>query len=127
MQACEFIGLPEAQLTLSQCVIYLALAPKSNAATTAIGAARREVQQGQLQRVPAHLRDSHYAGAKQLGHGGEYKYAHDYDEGIASQAYMDRDVRFFEPTDRGFELELQRRLKHARELLGRESAIRDDA
>ncbi len=127
MQACEFIGLPEAQLTLSQCVIYLALAPKSNAATTAIGAARREVQQGQLQRVPAHLRDSHYAGAKQLGHGKEYRYAHDYDEGIAPQAYMDRDVQFFAPTDRGFEVELQRRLQHARKLLGRDRTAEDDA
>jgi putative ATPase len=120
MQACEFIGLPEAQLTLSQCVIYLSLAPKSNSATSAIGAARKEVREGKLQPVPHHLRDSHYSGAKQMGIGAEYKYAHDYDEGIAPQQYMDRDVRFYGPTSRGFESEMTERLRRARRRLGRE-------
>ncbi len=119
MHACEFIGLPEAQLTLSQCVIYLALAPKSNSATSAISAARKEVREGKLQSVPKHLRDSHYQGAKQMGIGDAYKYAHDYADGIAAQSYMDHDLRFYEPTDRGFEVTLQERLAFARSRLGR--------
>ena len=69
MQACEFVGLPECQLTLAQAVTYLACAPKSNAATVAIGEARGDVREGRLLPVPVHLRDSHYAGAKRLGHG----------------------------------------------------------
>ena len=69
MQACEFVGLPECQLTLAQCVTYLACAPKSNAATVAIGEARADVREGRLLPVPVHLHDRHYAGAKRLGHG----------------------------------------------------------
>ena len=77
MQACEFVGLPECQLTLAQAVTYLACAPKSNAATVAIGEARHDVREGRLLPVPRHLQDSHYAGAKRLGHGEGYEYAHD--------------------------------------------------
>ena len=69
MQACEFVGLPECQLTLAQAVTYLACAPKSNASTVAIGQARRDVCERRLLPVPVHLRDSHYGGAQQLGHG----------------------------------------------------------
>ena len=67
--ACELVGLPECQLTLAQAVTYLACAPKSNAATVGIGEARRDVREGRLLPVPVHLRDSHYGGAKRLGHG----------------------------------------------------------
>ncbi|MDX1965078.1 MAG: replication-associated recombination protein A [Pirellulales bacterium] len=77
MHATEFIGLPECALTLSQAVCYLATAPKSNACTLAIGAAQRDVREGALIPVPVHLRDKHYAGAKRLGHGQGYQYAHD--------------------------------------------------
>jgi putative ATPase len=106
MQACEFVGLPECQLNLSQAVIYLALAPKSNSATTAIMAARHEVQEGTLIPVPIHLRDGHYAGSKQLGHGVGYQYSHDAPDGIASQDYLGVDRQFYHPTDRGAEREL---------------------
>ena len=106
MQACEFVGLPECQLNLSQAVIYLALAPKSNSATTAIMAARHEVQEGTLIPVPIHLRDGHYAGSKQLGHGVGYQYSHDAPDGIASQDYLGVDREFYHPTDRGAEREL---------------------
>ena len=106
MQACEFVGLPECQLNLSQAVIYLALAPKSNSATTAIMAARHEVQEGTLIPVPIHLRDGHYAGSKQLGHGVGYQYSHNAPDGIASQDYLGVDRQFYHPTDRGAEREL---------------------
>ena len=69
MQACEFVGLPECQLNLAQCVTYLACAPKSNAATVAIGEARQDIRHSRVLPVPVHLRDKHYQGAKKLGHG----------------------------------------------------------
>ena len=76
MQACEFVGLPECQLPLAQAVTYLACAPKSNAATVAIGEARQDIREGRVLPVPTHLRDSHYPGAKRLGHGEGYIYPH---------------------------------------------------
>src|SRR5207249_5148500 len=79
LQATEFVGLPEAQLALAQAVTYIACAPKSNAATLAIGAARKDVREGRTLAVPKHLRDSHYSGAKEFGHGTDYQYAHDYE------------------------------------------------
>ncbi|SRR6056297_415389 len=117
MQACEFVGLPECQLTLSQCVAYMACAPKSNAATTAIGTARRDVREGQIIPVPKHLRDGHYDGAKKIGHGEGYQYAHDEADGIAAQDYLGVDRTYYEPTNRGFEAELQTRLESIRRRL----------
>jgi putative ATPase len=117
MQACEFVGLPECQLTLSQATTYLALAPKSNAATSAIAAARREVREGRVLPVPRHLRDAHYGGAEQLGHGLGYQYAHDDPTGVVAQDYLGVDRRFYEPVARGFEAELRRRLDAIRERL----------
>ncbi len=110
MQACEFVGLPECQLTLSQTVAYLALAPKSNAATVAIGSARRDVRENQIVPVPKHLRDSHYSGASDLGHGEGYQYSHNSAAGVAAQDYLGVDRTYYEPVDRGFEAELQTRL-----------------
>jgi putative ATPase len=117
MQATEFIGLPECQLTLSQAVTYLACAPKSNAATTAIASARADIQQGRTVPVPRHLRDGHYAGAKQLGNGTDYEYSHDAEGGVASQDYLGVDREYYHPTDRGFERELAERLLVIREKL----------
>ncbi|TWT90886.1 Replication-associated recombination protein A [Pseudobythopirellula maris] len=117
MQACEFIGLPEAQLTLSQTVAYLACAPKSNAATVAIGEACRDVREGTLLPVPRHLRDGHYAGAKRLGHGEGYEYAHNAEGGVASQDYLGVERQYYRPVDRGFEKELAQRLQSIRERL----------
>ena len=114
MQACEFVGLPECQLPLAQAVAYLACAPKSNAATVAIGEARKDVTEGQLVPVPVHLRDRHYAGAKRLGHGEGYQYAHDAPDGIAAQDYLGVDREYYRPVDRGFERELAERLKTIR-------------
>jgi putative ATPase len=114
MQACEFVGLPECQLNLSQAVIYLALAPKSNSATTAIMAARKEVQHGNLIPVPVHLRDGHYPGSKELGHGIGYHYSHDAPEGIAAQDYLGVDRQFYHPIQRGRESELAARYHEIR-------------
>jgi putative ATPase len=109
-QACEQIGLPECQLTLSQTVTYLACAPKSNAATAAISAARADVQENRILPVPRHLRDSHYREAGKLGHGTGYQYSHDEDDGIASQDYLGVEREYYQPVDRGFEAELSKRL-----------------
>ncbi|WP_145060597.1 replication-associated recombination protein A [Adhaeretor mobilis] len=117
MQACEFVGLPECQLSLSQCVTYLACAPKSNAATVAIGEARADVREGRLIPVPMHLRDGHYAGSKRLGHGQGYEYAHNSEDGIASQDYLGVEKDYYRPVDRGFEVELAERLDTIREKL----------
>jgi putative ATPase len=114
MQACEFVGLPECQLTLAQAVTYLACAPKSNASCLAIGEARQEVREGRLLPVPRHLQDSHYPGAKRLAHGEGYDYAHDAPGAVAAQDYLGVDRTYYRPTDRGFENELAERLEHIR-------------
>ncbi len=114
MQACEFIGLPECQLTLAQAVAYLACAPKSNAATVAIGEAKKDIREGRILPVPRHLQDSHYAGAKRLGHGEGYEYAHNAEGGVAAQDYLGVEREYYRPTDRGFEKELAARLERIR-------------
>src|SRR5262245_25591549 len=117
MQACEFVGLPECQLPLAQAVTYLACAPKSNAATIAIGEARRDVREGRTLPVPVHLRDRHYPGAERLGHGEGYEYAHDADDAIAAQDYLGVERQYYRPVPRGFEAELAQRLEKIRERL----------
>lgn len=110
LQATEFVGLPECQLNLAQAVTYLATAPKSNASTLAIGKAVEDVKSGRTLEVPAHLRDSHYQGSKEFGHGEGYRYSHDYEGGWVDQAYLPEDRRYYEPTDRGYEAEIKKRL-----------------
>ncbi|HEX4131964.1 MAG TPA: replication-associated recombination protein A [Pirellulales bacterium] len=114
MQATEFVGLPECQLPLAQAVTYLACAPKSNAATVGIGEARRDVAEGRLLPVPVALRDAHYGGAKRLGHGGDYQYAHDAPDAIAAQDYLGVEREYYRPVPRGFEQELAERLEKIR-------------
>ncbi|MEO1615800.1 MAG: replication-associated recombination protein A [Planctomycetota bacterium] len=117
MQACEWVGLPESEYMLSQTVSYLALAPKSNASTVAIGTARKDVREKKTLPVPVHLRDSHSSTAERQGRGVGYVYSHDSPGGIAEQDYLgDRDSHgdereYYQPVDRGFERELQER-KH---------------
>jgi len=108
-RAVEFVGLPEARLTLSHATLTLALLPKSNSVTRALGAATAAVQSGGLVEVPAHLRDAHYRSAGLLGHGNEYRYAHDYPEGWVDQQYLpDRfvDATFYDPSTYGKEASL---------------------
>ncbi len=110
LQAVEFVGLPECQLTLAQAVTYMATAPKSNASTLAIGTAAKDVRSGRTLPVPKHLRDSHYQGAKSFGHGEGYKYAHNFEGGFVEQEYLGVDRVYYEPTDRGYEAEIRKRL-----------------
>jgi len=108
--ALERVGLPEARLNLSQAVCYLATAPKSNAATVAIMNALKDVKEGRTLPVPKHLRDKHYRGAEQLGHGVGYQYAHDFAGGWVEQEYVPADVEYYIPTDRGFEAIIRDRM-----------------
>jgi putative ATPase len=115
--AVDRVGLPECALNLAQAAAYLALAPKSNASYTAIGAARREVREHGARTPPDYLRDAHYPGAAKLGRGTGYVYPHDQPGGIAGQPLLPEGLegaRFYEPTDRGFEEELSRRLEALR-------------
>jgi putative ATPase len=114
LQAVEFVGLPECQLALAQAVTYLATAPKSNASTLAISKASKDVRSGRTLPVPEHLRDSHYAGAAKLGHGQDYKYSHDFEGGWVEQSYLPEERRYYEPVDRGFEVEIRRRMEQLR-------------
>src|SRR4029079_11521032 len=114
MQACEFVGLPECQLTLAQAVTYLACAPKSNAATIAIGEAMHDVREGRVLPVPVQLRDRHYQGAKRLGHGEGYEYSHDAPDAVAAQDYLGVEREYYRPVDRGFEKDLAERLEGIR-------------
>ena len=121
MQAVSFIGWPEAQLTLAHATIALALAPKSNAATVAIGAALADVRAGLAGPVPPHLRDSHYKGAGKLGHGQDYIYPHDLPNAVAAQQYAPDAVygkRYYNPTRHGVEERYADRLEKLRSLLG---------
>jgi len=110
--AVDRVGLPEAALNLAQAATYLALAPKSNAATMAIGKAREEVRQNGAKLPPDHLRDSHYPGAAKLGRGEGYRYPHDVAGGVSDQPLMPPEAgtgQYYEPTEYGFEAELKRR------------------
>ncbi len=119
-QAVQLIGLPEAGLNLSQAVIHLATAPKSNSATTALGAAMADVRAGRGGPVPKHLRDAHYQGSKGLGHGAGYQYPHDDGRGVVRQQYAPDDlaaVEYYQPTDRGYEREVAERLPKLRRVV----------
>ncbi|MBA3281349.1 MAG: replication-associated recombination protein A [Acidimicrobiia bacterium] len=116
-QAVEHVGLPEAQLNLSQAVIHLATAPKSNRATTAIGRAVADVRERPSSGVPAHLRDAHYQGAAKLGHGTGYQYPHDDPRGWVDQEYRPPEVadrRYYEPSGHGHEREITERMARRR-------------
>ncbi|WP_094764619.1 replication-associated recombination protein A [Luteococcus japonicus] len=123
-QAVQLIGMPEAQLTLAHATIAAATAPKSNAVTMAIGAARADVSAGRAGLVPPHLRDAHYSGAQQLGHGKGYTYAHDAPHAIARQQYLPDelvDAVYYQPTDHGNEAGIKDRLATIKRLLGRKA------
>jgi putative ATPase len=121
-QALAYVGLPEAAFHLSQATIYLSVAPKSNAVTQAMAAAREAVADGPNPVVPDHLRDSHYAGAKRIGHGKGYRYAHDAPHHVAAQQYFPdavEPVALYHPTEQGREAGLGERLAWIDEILGR--------
>lgn len=116
-QAVQLIGLPECALNLAQATVHIATAPKSNAVTTAIGAAMADIREGRIGTVPAHLRDGHYAGAKKLGNATGYRYAHDSPDGIVAQQYAPDELvgrDYYHPTQRGAERPIAERLPKLR-------------
>ncbi|GAB2700995.1 putative ATPase [Microbacterium marinum] len=118
--AVAFIGMPEGRIPLAEATAYLATTAKSNAAYTAINAAIADVRAGGFGRVPVHLRDAHYAGAKRLGHGKGYVYPHDLEVGVATQQYLPDELRgrrYYEPTARGVERDIGARVEKIRKIL----------
>ncbi len=118
--AVAFIGMPEGRIPLAEATAYLATTAKSNAAYNAINAAMADVRAGGFGRVPAHLRDAHYPGAKRLGHGKGYVYPHDLPVGVATQQYLPDELRgrrYYEPTGRGVERDISARVEKIRKIL----------
>jgi putative ATPase len=113
-QTTETIGMPECRINLAQVTTYLACAPKSNASCVAIDAALADIRNQSVLAVPMHLRDGHYQGASQLGHGSGYLYPHDSPEGWVSQDYLGVRKEYYRPVDRGHESEFLRRLEEFR-------------
>jgi putative ATPase len=119
--AVSFIGMPEGRIPLAEATAYLATTAKSNAAYTAIDRAIADVRAGGFGRVPTHLRDAHYPGAKRLGHGKGYVYPHDLEVGVATQQYLPDELRgrtYYAPTGRGLERDIAARLEKIRRILG---------
>ncbi len=113
-QSVEFIGLPECRIPLAQATVYIACAPKSNASYMGLEEATEDVKKGRTLEVPTHLKDASYPSAKKLGHGEGYKYAHSYPGHQVEQEYIPSQKRYYEPTDQGFERQIQERLSKIR-------------
>jgi putative ATPase len=110
--AVQYVGMPEGRIPLAEAVVYLATAPKSNAAYMGIDAAIADVRAGNFGRVPKQMRDAHYAGAKKLGHGKGYKYSHDSELGVVEQQYLPDEllgVNYYKPTEHGNERDVSAR------------------
>ncbi len=112
MQAVEMIGLPEAQLILSQAVTYCATAPKSNASCAAISAALSDVAENRVLPIPKHLRDAHYPGAAKQGIGADYRNPHDCEGGFVVQEYLGVEKHYYEPKPIGYESKLRERIAY---------------
>jgi putative ATPase len=119
VQISEFVGLPEAQLALAQAALYVACAPKSNASACAVWSAMSDVKQQPTKRVPKHLKDSHYAAAKKMGFGIDYKYPHNFKEGFVPQEYLPEVVKkkYYLPKDIGHEKNIKRYLQKLQSLV----------
>src|SRR5688572_25127398 len=124
-QAAEFIGWPEARIPIAEAAIYIATANKSNSVITAIDAALADVRSGRTLAVPEHLRDAHYAGAKRLGHGEGYQYAHDHPDHFVAQDYLGADKTYYEPTEQGTEKKIKERLDQWRAAQARARKARE--
>jgi putative ATPase len=110
-QAAEFIGWPEARIPIAEAALYIATANKSNSTIMAIDSALKDVQEGRTLEVPVHLRDTHYAGSKRLGHGEGYKYAHDFADHFVPQDYLGVAKRYYDPSDQGVEKKIKERVE----------------
>jgi len=118
-QALEFVGMPEARLSIAQAIIFLCESPKSNAVVTAVDAAFRDAEHAYQEPVPLHLRDTHYHGADKLGNGKGYKYPHDFDKHYTPQQYLPDNLAgtvYYHPSDEGYE----KKIKETRRLMKRE-------
>ncbi|MGO2746459.1 replication-associated recombination protein A [Microbacterium sp.] len=118
--AVAFIGMPEGRIPLAEATVYLATTAKSNAAYAGIDAAIADVRAGKIGRVPAHLRDAHYPGAKRLGHGKGYLFPHDNEHGIVTQQYLPDELqgrRYYQPKNLGAERDVSARLERIRRIL----------
>lgn len=121
--AVERIGMPEAQIILAHAASYVACAPKSNAAVNAIGAAMQTVEATGNLPIPPHLQDAHYKGAAKLGHGLDYKYAHDYPNHYVEQQYLPYELsgkEFYKPSGNGYEQKIREHMKRIKEEAKRE-------
>ena len=116
--AVERVGMPEAQIILSQAAAYVACAPKSNASVEAVSRAMETVRQTGNLPIPSHLQDAHYKGAKKLGRGTGYKYAHDYPNNYVEQQYLPYELNgqeFYKPTGNGYEAKIREHMKRIKE------------
>ncbi|NJC22465.1 putative ATPase [Arthrobacter pigmenti] len=119
-QAVQLVGMPEGRIILAEAVVHIATAPKSNAAYNGINQAIADVRAGKGQGIPSHLRDAHYPGARQLGHGKGYVYSHDEPHGVAAQQYAPDDLAgtdYYLPSDRGAERAVAARLEKLRSII----------
>lgn len=107
LQVSEFVGLPEARIPLAQAAVYVACAPKSNAVYLGIDKAIDDVKNKRIQEVPVHLKDASYSGAKKLGHGEGYDYAHNHENHWVSQEYMPLNVQYYDPSEMGYEKQIK--------------------
>jgi len=125
VQISEFVGLPEAQLVLAQAAIYIACAPKSNASASAIWRAMADVKQQPTQRVPMHLKDSHYSAAKKAGFGADYKYPHNTEDGFVPQEYLPAEMKkeYYMPKERGYEKNMKRYLQKLQTLIQKSKPV----
>ncbi|MDP2905155.1 MAG: replication-associated recombination protein A [Candidatus Omnitrophota bacterium] len=114
LQISEFVGMPEARIPLAQAVVYVSCAPKSNASYLGLEKASADIKNKTVQEVPDHLKDASYSGAEDLGRGKDYKYAHDYPGHFVKQKYTRKAVRYYEPTDIGYEAKIKQRLEKLR-------------
>jgi putative ATPase len=127
VEISEFVGLPEAQLALAQAAIYIACAPKSNASASAIWEATADVKQQPTQRVPIHLKDSHYPAAKKAGFGVDYKYPHNFKGGFVPQEYLPAAMKkeYYTPTERGYEKNMKHYLQKLQTLIKKSKPVED--
>ena len=124
-QSAEFIGWPEARIPIAEATIYVATANKSNTSIASIDAALDDVRSGRTLAVPEHLRDAHYKGAKRLGHGEGYQYAHDHPDHFVAQDYLGAEKRYYEPTEQGIEKKIKERLDRWRAAQARARKARE--
>ncbi|MCB1070688.1 MAG: replication-associated recombination protein A [Verrucomicrobia bacterium] len=126
MRAVDFVGMPEARITLGQATTYLACAPKSNAAYMGLEKAMADIREGRTLAVPKHLRSASYKGAGTLGHEG-YQYAHDFEGHVVDQEYMPTSTVYYEPTSEGYEARIQQRIEQWNQLRQKQRRQRKEA